>query len=351
MTPAPFAHTKDGSQLFSAGRYRAVVASVLLAAIGYLGFSVWSGWRDVANAVEKVGVPGIGIALLLSLVNYGLRFIRWQGYLRAMDHPVPWWPSLKIYLAGFALTTTPGKAGEALRGVLLKRWGMPYSRSLAAFISERLSDLLAIVLLALFGLTVYPAAQPLIAIAAAGILAAFVMLSSQSMLERVHMSIRGTTRISSLLRHLIEILRQAGRCHAPGLLAGATGLSVVGWAAEAWAFHLILQWMGLDVSLAFAVFVYAVSMLAGALSFLPGGLGGTEAVMVALLLWKGVESADAGAATIIIRMTTLWFAVVIGAATLGAKGRTLSLTNPALPLERAKEPGLRQPDRSAGQRE
>ena len=326
MTPSPQMPIEDGGLLLSGGRYRAVVGSVLLAAFGYLGFSIWSGWRDVASAVEKVGVLGVGIALSLSLVNYGLRFIRWQVYLRAMDHPIYLWPSLKIYLAGFALTTTPGKAGEALRGVLLKRWGIPYSRSLAAFLSERLSDLLAIVLLALFGLTVYPAAQPLIVIGASVILAAFVMLLNQSMLDRVHMSIQGTARISSFLRHLIEILRQARRCHAPRLVAGATVISVVGWAAEAWAFHLILQWMGLDISLAFAVFVYAISMLAGALSFLPGGLGGAEAVMVGLLLWKGIGSAEAGAATILIRIVTLWFAVAIGGIALFGQPKGFRVT-------------------------
>ena len=40
---------------------------------------------------------------------------------------------LKIYLAGFALTTTPGKAAR-LRGVLLKPLGVPHSHSLAAFL-------------------------------------------------------------------------------------------------------------------------------------------------------------------------------------------------------------------------
>jgi uncharacterized protein (TIRG00374 family) len=79
------------------------------------------------------------------------------------------------------------------------------------------------------------------------------------------------------------------------------------------AFHWILGWMGADISLTFAVFVYALAMLAGAISFMPGGLGGAEAVMVALLMWKGMASADAIAATVLIRLATLWFAVGIGA--------------------------------------
>jgi uncharacterized protein (TIRG00374 family) len=296
----------------SGWHYRALVWSVLLAAAGYLGFALWSGWREVASAFGKVGVFGIGVALSLSLVNYGLRFVRWQAYLKAMDHPVPWWPGLEIYLAGFALTTTPGKSGEAVRAVLLKRWGVPYPQGLAAFLSERLSDLLAVVVLTLFGLTLYPAAQPLIALGAAGVLAALMALSSQSLLERSHAGIRGTSRVASLLRHSVQMLLQARRCHAPALLAGATGLSLAAWAAEAWAFYLIVGWMGLEVPLAFAVFVYALAMLAGALSFVPGGLGGTEAVMIGLLLWTGASGADAVAATLIIRLTTLWFAVGLG---------------------------------------
>jgi uncharacterized protein (TIRG00374 family) len=315
-------HAADGSQWRPGWHYRAVVWSILLAAVGYLGFALWSGWREVMTAVGKVGALGVATALSLSLCNYGLRFCRWQAYLRALDHPVPWWPSLRIYVAGFALTTTPGKAGEALRGVLLKRLGIPYPVSLAAFVSERLSDLLAIILLTLVGLAAFPRLQPLIAVGTAGVLAAFLVLSSRGLLERLHRT-SGRSRSASLIRQVSQVLLQARRCHAPRLLATATGLGLLAWAAEAWAFHLILRWMGLDVPLAFSVFVYAISMLAGALSFMPGGLGGAEIVMASLLVWKGMGSADAIAATVLIRLSTLWFAVAIGVvALLALRGRT-----------------------------
>ena len=57
-------------------------------------------------------------------------------------------------------------------------------------------------------------------------------------------------------------------------------------------------------------------MLAGAISFIPGGLGATEAVMISILIWKGVGSPEAVASTLIIRLTTLWFAVVLGVISL-----------------------------------
>ena len=53
-------------------------------------------------------------------------------------------------------------------------------------------------------------------------------------------------------------------------------------------------------------------MLAGALSFLPGGLGSAEAVMVSLLTMNDMLLADAVAATVFTRLVTLWFAVILG---------------------------------------
>ncbi|AWA41233.1 hypothetical protein DBV33_22455 [Pseudomonas fluorescens] len=140
----------------SGWRYRVLIGSAVCSALVYLALSLWGGGVAVSAAVSRVGGWEAGKIIGLVLLGYGLRFLRWQVYLNALRHPMPWWPSLKIYLAGFALTTTPGKAGEALRGVLLKRWDVPYVHSFAALFSERLSDLLGIVALALLGLSAHP---------------------------------------------------------------------------------------------------------------------------------------------------------------------------------------------------
>lgn len=292
---------------------RALVFSTVFAAIGYLAFSLWGGWREVGIALADVGLLGMVLALMLSLLNYGLRFVRWQGYLGALGHRVPWKSSLRIYLAGFALTTTPGKVGEALRGVLLKHWGVHYHQSLAAFFSERLSDLFAIVLMTLFGLTWYPEAFPMVVGGAVIAVLGYLVVSQRRVLQFCLSTIpRDRGRIFSVVRHLFEILMQAQRCHSIRMLVGATLLSLLAWSAEALAFHWMLRMMGESQTVSFAFFVYAAAMLAGALSFMPGGLGGAEAVMVALLIWGGMESASAVAVTVLIRVVTLWFAVGIG---------------------------------------
>jgi uncharacterized protein (TIRG00374 family) len=98
-----------------------------------------------------------------------------------------------------------------------------------------------------------------------------------------------------------------GRLLVPGL-----GLGVISWLAEAVGFYVILRELQIPMELPAAVGVYAVAMLAGAVSFVPGGLGGTEVVMASLLILGGAPPPAAVAATTITRLATLWFAVVLG---------------------------------------
>ena len=294
-------------------RLKALILSIVTAAGGYLAFSLWGGWQDVIDAFVHIGLLGTLIALLLSLVNYGLRFIRWQIYLSKLGHRIAWLPSLRIYLSGFALTTTPGKAGEAFRDVLLKQRNVPFPATFAALISERLSDLVAIVLLTLVGLSEYPQARGMVFVGVLGIAIVLACISSRTVLNYAHQWAHARTgKLCKLLTHLFHLLREARRCHTPRLLLLATLISIVSWGAEAVAFYLVLEWLGADISFSFAIFVYAISMLAGALSFLPGGLGGAEAIMISLLVLKGMAMPAAIAATVFIRLATLWFAVLIG---------------------------------------
>lgn len=318
-TAADFQKAESMKQalMLSGWRYRVLIGSVVCSALAYLAISLWGGWPAVSAAVTRVGWWTGGQIVGLVLLGYGLRFLRWQVYLNALRHPLPWWPSLKIYLSGFALTTTPGKAGEALRGVLLKRWEVPYSHSFAALFSERLSDFLAMVVLALFGLSAHPEWLSMI-ISCLVLLACCILLVSRpslvSALDR-RMDQRSGW-LPRLLRHVVQVLHQSHSCYTPRRQVGTTLLSLLAWGLEALAFYSILNAMGADIPLAFAVFIYAVSMLAGALSFMPGGLGSAEAVMVALLVSGGVALPDAIAATVLLRLVTLWLAVGLGSVVL-----------------------------------
>ena len=91
-------------------------------------------------------------------------------------------------------------------------------------------------------------------------------------------------------------------------------LGIIGWLAEGYALHLLLMWMGANVGFWTAVAIFVFSTLAGGLTGAPGGVGGAEAAMIALLTLEGVPLEVSIPATLIIRVTTLWFAILLGLA-------------------------------------
>lgn len=305
-------------------RLKALILSVVGSALGYLGFSLWAGGAEILKAVSNVGLGGLLLALSMSCLNYALRFSRWQLYLKVLGEKVGAKDSFEIYIAGFALTTTPGKAGEALRGVFLKPLGVGYDKSFAVFISERLSDLCGVVALALLGISMYPQARSIVFVVAGIVTIGLAVLTSRTVINWIGVAAdKSRGRINSLLTSLYRMSVAAYDCHRPSVLASALIISIVAWGAEALAFYWILEFMGADIPLQIAIFIYALAMLAGAVSFMPGGLGGAEAVMVGLLTWKGMPVPDAVAATVLIRLATLWFAVAIGAIMLVKRGKIL----------------------------
>jgi uncharacterized protein (TIRG00374 family) len=304
----------DSIQAGRALPFRAVFWSVALAALGYLGLSLWAGWRDVAAAVIQVG-PLVLVGLLaLSLTNYLLRFARWGRYLRLLDAPVAWRTNLAVYFSGFALTTSPGKLGEMLRSVLLKPHGVSTAASVAAFFAERVSDLLAIMVLAAIGLWAYAPARPVIGLTLAAVALALLLVQWTALITAIdRWALTRTGRWARLVVRLCEIVLHFRRCFTLSAMLMGLAIGVMAWFAEGIGFYWLLGALGHPLPLTTAVFVYAFAMLIGGLSFLPGGLGSSEAVMIGLLVLNGFPEPAAVTATLICRLATLWFAVGLGA--------------------------------------
>ena len=301
---------------------RAVFWSVALAALGYLGLSLWAGWREVVAAVVQVGPVVLVGLLLLSLVNYLLRFLRWARYLALLEAPVPWRINLDAYFSGFALTTSPGKVGEMLRSVLLKPHGVPPAASVAAFFAERVSDLLAILVLAAVGLWAYAPARPVVGLALAAVVLALLLVQWTALIAAIDRWAQVRPQNwARLVVKLCEVVLHFRRCFSLPAMSMGLVLGTVAWFAEGLGFWWLLVALDHPLPMSTAVFIYAFAMLVGALSFLPGGLGGSEAAMIALLSLNGFPEASAVTATLICRLATLWFAVGLGALFL-ARHRT-----------------------------
>jgi uncharacterized protein (TIRG00374 family) len=94
---------------------------------------------------------------------------------------------------------------------------------------------------------------------------------------------------------------------------------VPAWLCECVGFSIVIDsFAATHCAIGLAMVIYAATTIAGALSFLPGGLGVTEGAMTLLLVRSAahLDEATATAATLLTRFATLWFAVVLGLAFL-----------------------------------
>ena len=282
----------------------------------YVAIACYVGARDVGAELAAFSWRAAAAALGLASLNYALRFAKWELYLRRLEIRIPLGDSLKIFLAGFSLTVTPGKVGEVLKSFLLREThGIPMARTAPIVVAERVTDLIALTALALGGVGVLGGGMRLL-YAAVGLVALFLVFASSRTLA--HWVIDLAARLPAVGRaapKLREFYSAMAELVRPLPLTLATALSLAAWSAECVAFWVVLRgFPGAEASLRLCTFIYAAMTIAGALSFLPGGLLVQEGGMVGLLvsLAHGVARPRATAATFVTRLCTLWFAVAIG---------------------------------------
>lgn len=305
---------------------RFVVVSMALFVAALALAAVWLGGEAMLAHVFALS-PGLLAGLLgLSVANYVARAVRWHLFCRRIGLRVPWRRNLFYYVAGFSMTVTPGKLGEALRLWLLRRGhGYSYERTAGLLVADRLNDAGAMALLATLGLFSFGAhawAVMLAVMLIAGITLLFLRpLLLLTMTEFAYARIGRWPRLFGRVR---IALRQLGRLASWRLYGGTLVLAWLGWVAEAGAFYWLLVSLGAEIGPDRAMSVFALSMLAGALVMLPGGLGGTEATMIGLLVASRVPLDVAVSATAVIRVTTLWFGVALGFTSLPVTLRQVS---------------------------
>ncbi len=293
-----------------------VMSLALLAAMvaGLAGLAAATGWQETRASLAALGAGQVLLLLFLSSWNYLLRGLRWHLYARVQRLPVTVIQTVRHYLGGFAMTVTPGRVGELIRiRWIMRETGAPLDRAAPLVLIDRAADLAAMALLIALAVALstggLSAGLPVAALS----LAAAVIVTRESLargaIEFAWRLVRRWPRLFARARLAAAAL---GPFSAWPVVLPALGLGFVGWLAEGVSFWLLLGWMGAETALWTAVGIFMIATVSGGLTGAPGGLGGAEAAMVALLALQGVPLEISVPATAVIRLTTLWYAIAVG---------------------------------------
>jgi len=277
-------------------------------------FVIYAGYQNIEHSLHSFDGTALWVALALATLNYLVRFLKWEFYLARLGiHNVGKIDSLLIFLSGFVLTITPGKLGEVFKSAVLQRsHGIAMERTAPIVVAERLTDVIGVIALILIGSLGFSGGLLWAALGGAAVVLGMVCIV-WPMPAQLLLKWLARTRAHGLVPRLQTAVSSLRLLASPTALIWPTVLSIVAWGAEGYALHVLLLGFGANIGLMLPLFFYSTATLAGALIPVPGGLGVTEGMLQnQLVQLGGMTTAVATSSMILVRLATLWWAVLIG---------------------------------------
>ncbi|HML21481.1 MAG TPA: lysylphosphatidylglycerol synthase transmembrane domain-containing protein [Aggregatilinea sp.] len=322
-----------------------VLAGLLFISVVLIAVIVFTGAGTLADKLRDFPVLLLIPVFLLKVVNWALRYAEWRYFLGVIGvrtvHGDPARAaapdaspaiherdSILLWLAGLTLSLSPGKLAEVLKSLVVKNLtGVPFSRTVPVVFIERLVDGLAVILLAAGSLilaapsfapdTVSPATVRGVLIGTTlALLAGIAVLQIRPLADWLLDRLRGwplVGRFHEPLRTLYDATYDLLRLRH---LVITVGFGLGAYFTDCIGFTLLLRGLGVTLTwtlLAQATFILGFSVIIAALSAMPGGAGGRELTVGALLSGiVGLSKADTGTATFLISIFQVWLGVLVG---------------------------------------
>jgi glycosyltransferase 2 family protein len=305
-------------------RLRNVVSFLLALVVLYLMYRQLLGldWGEVWASIRGTNLWLFAFAFAVFYGTFFLRALRWKvllgnvGYSHTADHPMPSAFGLTriMYLAWFTNCITVARLGDAYRGYLLKKaTGVSFAVTLGTVLAERLLYLLVMagmmgagVLVAFGGSLPTEASQALVAgliLSGTGIVGLLAVRRFRWAFELIL-----PKRLHTYYFRLEHGVIDSFRSRLPLLVA----YSVTGWAMEGMTLYAVAAAVGAPVLVAGALVVALAASLLTVVPITPSELGFTEAGMLVMLQWLGLDISTASAVTFLFRVINYWSIIVLG---------------------------------------
>lgn len=297
---------------------RNFLLALVLGVAVYLVLAILTGFEDLREALGQFQWPLIPLILGLVFISYVGRFFRWLYYLRVLGVPVPLKENAAIFAGGLSMTISPGKLGEVLKSVFIRQVsGTPVARTAPTVIAERVTDGTGMILWGLLGALAFSFGPGLLLGFLAFTVFAIAVLRSKKLSLLAERVLSKVPLLKRFAPYLGDFHGASSDLLGMRALSVGTAVSFVSWGFEIAAVYLCAVGIGAESPFLMVVFIFAVSSIVGVASMLPGGIGPAEAGLVGqFIALAGLSSGLAAALTLVIRLSTLWFALALGIAGL-----------------------------------
>ena len=126
---------------------RLVIFTIIII-IFYIAILVYSDINEIADNISHIEIIYLPIIFSLMGVQLIILGIKYHRMLKKIGIDIPLKESIKIFISGISLIATPGGAGTAIKShILKKKYNAPLPKTLPIIFMERLTELVAILII------------------------------------------------------------------------------------------------------------------------------------------------------------------------------------------------------------
>ncbi len=268
----------------------------------------------ITDKIINFKLEFIPIIVSLVILSWLIVYFRWHLLLKNLEITIPHKINFQIFMIGGALGITPGKIGELFKSQILKdKFNISRTKTVPLFIIEKFFDITGALIVTSFGIWFIPELGYLSIFGFILLFILFKILISKRLFDKTLIFFERFNFIKKYLEPLSsshEILTKS--LQNKNLLVFSS-LSISYWIVIGLAAFFVIQGFGISfVSILNIISTYSSSLIAGALSFIPGGIGIAEGSLIGLLSAQNIELSEAVVVVVLIRLFTLWFSTIVG---------------------------------------
>jgi uncharacterized protein (TIRG00374 family) len=291
-----------------------LIISVILFLAFYVTFVFFSDIGKVSSEFMKIKIEFVFLSILFSTLSLLIRAFRQKKLLDKLGIQISTRKNIALFFSGMSMIITPLGIGGLIKSHFLKRnYNQSISKTAPIVFFERFNDLFAIItiLAVVLALNYFWQGIVILGIGFTLLVVLYLVMSNKIFLQFFQTKIKKISFLNNFLPNP-EFYDTFSIFTKKETTFSIWALSVLSFIFDAFAIYSGFLAFGQNMGFIETTGYYFFSILFGAISFLPAGIGITEGSFVGLLVSNDLELHLASSIVLLTRFTTIWFATVIG---------------------------------------
>lgn len=276
--------------------------------------AIFGGFSDVLSTIESANLYLYFFAFVCVFLGYLVRYGKWSYYMNRLKIKVSQTKSFLIYLSAYSMDITPGRIGRIVAAYTLKKVTKIKFASIVPIVTMDLfTDFFGFALLALAAALYIRKYLLYVLVLDLVLIIPFLLVINPWIFNLIKTRKKKGFFLRKLERHGNRYYMSQNKLNKPGIYLGSLIFTIPADILNSMGLYFSLLAVGVRPNAIISLFVFSTAQIFGMVSTLPGSIGVADATLVALLkATLGLNSTLSSAVTIMARIATLWFGVILG---------------------------------------